>query len=321
MVKLFAAGGGALLLVALILWFGGRSIGAEVLQAGWAIPVNIMIHMAQLFCAGCAWRLLVGDRGRSLALFYRLRIIREAVNALLPVANIGGVLVAVRLMIGSGIPAAIAAAGTTLDLTIEGVAQLLFTLAGVAALTLMGIAPAWLHWVDLGLAAASAALLIFLLAQRAGLLARLGGASTALRRRLAFLRLDRLGGVLRELNRLQSDPAVMIEALSLQLLSWLGGCFEIYCALLAMGREVSPAQALVIESLAMAARSAAFAVPAGLGVQEGGFILVGGLFGVTPESALALAMVKRLRELAVGGIGLLLWQWSEIGQWLRREGR
>lgn len=38
----------------------------------------------------------------------------------------------------------------------------------------------------------------------------------------------------------------------------------------------------------MAVRSAGFAVPGALGVQEGGFILVGGLFGVGPDLALAL---------------------------------
>lgn len=69
----------------------------------------------------------------------------------------------------------------------------------------------------------------------------------------------------------------------------------------------------------MAVRSAGFAVPGALGVQEGGFILVGGLFGVGPDLALALSMVKRLRELIVGCSGLLLWQWSEFKFWQERR--
>jgi uncharacterized membrane protein YbhN (UPF0104 family) len=69
----------------------------------------------------------------------------------------------------------------------------------------------------------------------------------------------------------------------------------------------------------MAVRSAGFAVPGALGVQEGGFILVGGLFGVGSDLALALSMVKRLRELIVGSTGLLLWQWSEFKFWQERR--
>jgi uncharacterized membrane protein YbhN (UPF0104 family) len=62
----------------------------------------------------------------------------------------------------------------------------------------------------------------------------------------------------------------------------------------------------------MAARSAGFAVPGALGIQEEGFILVCGLFGVSPDAAIALSMVKRLREVLFGIPGLIIWQWSEI---------
>ena len=58
-------------------------------------------------------------------------------------------------------------------------------------------------------------------------------------------------------------------------------------------------------------RSTGFAVPAALGVQEAGFIIAAAPFGVPPELAIALSMVKRLRELAFGIPGLVAWQWSE----------
>ncbi len=44
-------------------------------------------------------------------------------------------------------------------------------------------------------------------------------------------------------------------------------------------------------------RSAAFFVPSGLGVQEGGYVLLGAIFGLGPETALALSLAKRAREL------------------------
>ena len=68
----------------------------------------------------------------------------------------------------------------------------------------------------------------------------------------------------------------------------------------------------------MAARSAGFVVPGSLGVQEAGFILVGGLFGQPPDAMIALSMVKRVRELLVGASGMVAWQLSEGKRLLRR---
>src|SRR5262249_47407402 len=65
--------------------------------------------------------------------------------------------------------------------------------------------------------------------------------------------------------------------------------------------------AILIEGLSGALRTAAFLLPAGLGVQEGALLVLCGWIGVPPAQALALALVKRARELAVGGAGLLVW--------------
>ncbi len=69
----------------------------------------------------------------------------------------------------------------------------------------------------------------------------------------------------------------------------------------------------------MAARSAGFAVPGALGVQEGGLIVVCGLFGIHPDMAIALSMLKRLRELVIGIPGLIAWQLSEGRRALHRK--
>jgi len=49
-------------------------------------------------------------------------------------------------------------------------------------------------------------------------------------------------------------------------------------------------------------------------------IAVGMILGVPTEMLLLLAVVKRLRELAVGGLALLCWQWHEGHHlWLQRR--
>ncbi|MGB8526972.1 MAG: TIGR00374 family protein, partial [Rhodoplanes sp.] len=78
-----------------------------------------------------------------------------------------------------------------------------------------------------------------------------------------------------------------------------------------MGRPVGWAEALVIESLIDAVRGAAFAVPGALGAQEGGLIVLCALFGIPPNEALALSLVKRAADVALGLPGLLVWQVAE----------
>jgi putative membrane protein len=317
MTKALVAVFGGLILVGLVAWFGGREIGAEVWQAGWAIPVNIVIHMAEQFSAGCAWRLLVGERQYSPMAFFRFRLVRESVNALLPLANIGGPLVGIRLMIKAGISGALAGAGTTLDLTVEAAMQLVFTLAGLALLDAKGADSAWAHWVEGGVALGVVGLVAFVAAQRAGLMRLFEALFARLRTFVPGLSPDLLAGLHRELIRLQRDRWALAQASGFHLASWAGGSVEIYVGMLALGHEVSLRQAFVIESLGMAVRSAGFAVPGALGVQEGGFILVCGLFGIAPEIGLALSMLKRLREIIGGSVGLLIWQGQEVSRWLK----
>ncbi len=77
-------------------------------------------------------------------------------------------------------------------------------------------------------------------------------------------------------------------------------------------------QALVLESLGQAVRSAAFPVPGALVIQEGGFILLCGMFGIGAETSLALSLVKRVPDLVLGVPGLLGWQLLEGNRLLTR---
>jgi uncharacterized membrane protein YbhN (UPF0104 family) len=103
----------------------------------------------------------------------------------------------------------------------------------------------------------------------------------------------------------------LAEAGVWRLASWVLGTGEIWIALRLLGVEASLAEAFMIEALGQTIRTAAFFVPAGVGVQEGGLVLLGATIGITPETALALSLVKRVRELALGVPGLLAWQLAE----------
>ncbi len=74
----------------------------------------------------------------------------------------------------------------------------------------------------------------------------------------------------------------------------------------------------MIEGLLYAIRSVAFAVPNAVGVQEGAYIMLGASFGLTPEMALALSLLKRARDLALGLPVLAAYQLLESGRLWRR---
>jgi hypothetical protein len=78
-------------------------------------------------------------------------------------------------------------------------------------------------------------------------------------------------------------------------------------------------EVLILESLAFALRSAAFAVPAAVGVQEGGYVALGALFGLGPEIGLALSLLKRAREVLLAVPALLGWKLIEFRDWRRRS--
>jgi putative membrane protein len=317
-VGLVAIGAGGAAVVILVAWFGAQAIGQEVLAASWAIPATILLHLFQLYLSGIAWRLSVGQRLPRMAVYFRLRWIREAVNSLLPVAQMGGNLVGIRMLSQRGVPGALAGAGTTLDLTVEALTQFAWTMIGIAVLAAISDDASWRPWVEGGLVTMAVALLGFVLAQRAGLMRLIEALAARLQRVFPALSLDSVRGLHAELMRLQANRRALARSFAVHLLAWVLGTFEVWLALTAMGAPVSLVQALVIESLGMAARSAGFVVPGALGVQEAGFILVCELFQIPADTAIALSMVKRVRELAVGLPGLVAWQWSEGKRLARR---
>ena len=61
--------------------------------------------------------------------FFRLRLMREGLNTLLPLAHVGGEVIAAQAMVQAGIPAPVAVAGMVVDVTVEVCAQLAFGVA------------------------------------------------------------------------------------------------------------------------------------------------------------------------------------------------
>jgi len=97
-----------------------------------------------------------------------------------------------------------------------------------------------------------------------------------------------------------------------RLLGWVLGAGEIWLALRFLDPQRSLPDAIVIEALIQAVSSAAFLVPGALGVQEGGFIVIGAAVGIDATTALALAVARRLRDIVIFFPGLIAWEFAEL---------
>jgi len=87
-------------------------------HAGWfGILVVVAFHVVQILFSALGWRTIAGPTAPrpSLRTYMIMRWIREAVNNLLPVGQIGGEFVVARLLQRSGMKLAPAIAGTVAD--------------------------------------------------------------------------------------------------------------------------------------------------------------------------------------------------------------
>jgi putative membrane protein len=304
---------GLVAFVAVLVTNGFADIMRGVAMIGWGLLAIVLIRLLALSLAGTAWALTL----RHLVtfpfnLYVGLRIVREAINCLLPAVQVGGDIVGGRLLAQLGAPAGLAAASILVDLLLQTVTQGLFAVAGLLALWLaFGDTPI-VREIGGGLIIAVPALGGFFLAQRMGLFALVDRGMGVLQRFLPGLVPDRPIDLQAALGQIYAARGRIVGASLVHLIGWSTGILEIWLALDRMGLPSSFAEALVLESLGQAVRSAAFAVPGALGIQEGGFILLGSLFGLSSGAALSLSLVKRLPDLAIGLPGLAAWQMLEL---------
>ena len=283
-------------------------------HAGWfGIIAVIAFHLVQLLFSASAWWVIAGPtqpRPR-LGAFLVLRWIREGVNNLLPVAQIGGEFVASRLLRRRGVPLASAIAGAVADLTMEMLTQIAFTLLGLFLLLHSvgdgGIA----NYVTGGIFVALLVAAGFLGAQWFGLAIAIEKGLMRLGKALGWSGTDEVKGLHAALIGCYRAPGRLALAATWHSISWLLGGIEVCLALHFLGHDTGITAGLVIESLGQALKAVGFAVPGALGVQEGGYIVVCQLFGLSPEVAIALSLMKRLREVALGVPGLVAWQGME----------
>lgn len=280
--------------------------------SGWGLAVLVGYRPATFVLDAIGWRVLMPKAGPRPGFGALLmgRWVAESCNTLLPMAQVGGHVVRARMIARSGIHMVRAGAVVLVDFTVGVFTQFAFTLA--AALLLLPRAG------DVGWSISGASLIFlllvagFALTQRAGMFSLGAG---LLQRMLKGRRLAELAGNAQALDEEVRSVYRRRSALAVcavwRLAGWVAKAGEAYLALYFLGAPVTLADALMLEALSTAAASAAFMVPGGLGVRDGSILLLAAVVGLDADTALALALLKRGREIVLGVPGLAAWAMSE----------
>lgn len=305
--------------VALVVGFGAGAIAAAIAGLGWlGFLALCLAHAPVAALLGLGWRVCLAPGGGASALgIVWARVLRDAGAEVLPFSEIGGFVIGARAAMLAGVSGAEAAASTLIDLTTEAAAQLAFLALGLFALWRLRPDASILLPALIGLVAIVALIGLVALSLRGNpWLSRLAGAG-ARRWLAAYGEVDK---ALAAMGAIAARPGALAASFALHLLAWIGVAAEAWLALRLMGAPVSFAGALALESLLFATRSLAFFAPNAVGVQEGAYALLAPLVGLTPADALALSLIKRARDLAIGAPALLLWQRTEAVRALARKG-
>lgn len=293
---------GLILAITLIATNDVRQIWGALATAGWGIAIVVLLHVPQIFVSGMGWRSLL-DRRESVPFTFGLRWIRESVNSLLPVAQLGGDVVRARMLARHGPPFAYGVAVSMVDLAMETVTQAIFT---ITIILLLVAGPHMGDVMPMAIAVTVACVGIagaLFAAQRYGMFVLLERAVDRLTRGQS----QDFAGLHDFVVAIYRRPVPLIRSSGWHLASWFLGGLETYAALHVLGLDASLREAMIVEGLGCAVRAAGFIVPASLGVQEGGYILICSMFGIPPQKALALSLIRRIREIALGLPGLAFW--------------
>jgi putative membrane protein len=304
---------GLLLGVAVLGWLIAHADLAELLDVfpriGWGFLAILAVRAATVLMNAAAWRCLVSRQDQPrFATFILLRWICEAINATLPAAQIGGDVVRARLLQRHLTAPARGAASVTVDFCATIVAEILFTVLGFVLLARLSAEASW--WPIAGCVALLSAFGWFnweLLVRRRLLAALQRGLVRFGRRRLAAS----VQSLDAALELVSGRRAALALSFGLHMVTFFGHAFETWLTLYLMGTPTGFAAAAMLESLSFAARSAAFLIPSGWGAQEATLVALAAVAGLSTDNALALGLVKRAREFAVGLPGLAAWAVAE----------
>ena len=296
----------------LVMYVGLGAVFSAAVAAGWSGFALLCLYALGLFLVlGAAWHALLPDSSRAgLWVFVRARMVRDSAAEVLPFSQLGGIVFGARAAILQGVSPPLAVASIIVDVTTEMLAQIAYIALGVLILsvrvprTSFALSLMTVFVIGLVLAAVAGGLLLGL--QRYG-----HWVTRKLAARLLPGAVAATAAVAAGLDAIYRSRARVGRSLAIHFAGWITSAIGTWIAFRLIGARADLAAVMAIESLVCATRSAAFLIPNALGVQEAAYAVLAPLFGVGAEFGLAVSLLKRARDIAVGVPILLIWHAME----------
>ena len=266
--------------------------------------IIVLVHLPIIAFMGIAWRLATGSAPPAAPQkFVWARAVRDAAAETLPFSQLGGFVLGVRALRLSGAAALRGILSMSVDLVVELAAKLPYALAGVLALLSLAPGSGLMRPLGIGLGLTVLAVAVPVVWRR-----QLGDVLQRLIRKVArrwpvlasLRRMHAHGDVNSVLDDILSRRARLCTAFVLHMLCWFLGAAELWLVFYLLGKPVTPAHALVIDSIVVGLRTFVFMVPAAAGVQEASYVLACAVFGMAPATAVAASLARRARDLTLG---------------------
>ncbi len=308
---------GLALALYLLLRVGIGEVLSAVVQVGWGgFAILCVYGLGQFLILGAAWCMVVPRSRHKLNAFIGARMVRDAVTEVLPLSQLGGIVLGARAAALGGISQPLAYASTIVDVTTEMLAQIAYIAVGVAifgaCVPRTSLSESLSRGVFIGLIVAVLAAAVFLLLQRHSdrVMARITV-------RYFPSAIAAAAGVTAALGAMYRSVLRVAGSVALHSVGWVTSAIGAWIAFRLVGAHVGFAPVMALESLICATRSVAVLIPNALGVQEGAYALLAPLFGIAPELGLAVSLLKRARDIAIGVPILAVWQTLEGRRALR----
>jgi putative membrane protein len=292
-----------------VAYIGLGAVFSAAVAVGWSgFSLFCVCGLALFPLLGLAWYVLLPVSMRTpWRVFIWARMVRDAATEVLPFSQLGGIVLGTRAAMLEGAVPAVVFGSTIVDVTAEVFAQIAYTALGVAILSAraprIALAGSLTRVVLICLVVAAAAGGLFLLLQRHGRRLTETFAARLLPRAVAAT--AAVGAALVAIHR---SPARIALGAALHFAGWIAAAAGVWIAFRLIGQHVDFASVIAIESLICAARSAAVFIPNGWGVQEAAYAVLSPLFGVGAEFGVAVSLLKRARDIALGVPVLVIWQ-------------
>lgn len=319
----------------LVYAIGPKAIWDNIVNFKWRLLIIIAIYPIIYWFDTLGWKYALagtvpcgeseaspqGDSPRTRPNFSHLftaRLAGEAVNYI-TMGYLGGEPIKAKLLKDShNIPMTQGLSSVVIAKTTLVISEIIFVIAGLLiAMIKFNLSPNLRNAVIIGLCLGTVFIALFFFGQKNKLFSTLLKIAKKLRLAPGFFssREEKIKALDENIalfyNTRKKDFAL---SLSFHLLGWIAGVIEVYLILTFLGIDCGLYKAFVIEALAQMVKATSFMVPASMGTQEGGNLVIFLALGLGALPGITMSIVRRIREVAWAGIGLAVLAGYEIAR-------